>query len=227
MTLPSIFTVHFFFLFVFLFSHAHSSVIRPLARSSPDRLDNFRRAHSLGDSYKFDSRDGWTTINATNLRAPRNSPAVLESRSKKASDKGEASTSAKSSVLKVLSKIINGVTITWYTGHDLLNPSCWAQSVWAPTDESFVCALTMDGWQDKPKCFQFLQICNGPKKCVYVRVVDTCAGCAAGSQHVDLTKAAFSKLADLGTGTMSVSMRIVEDPLNSLWDVALWGPRIS
>lgn len=91
-----------------------------------------------------------------------------------------------------------------------------------------MCALTLEGWVTKPKCFQFLErklsqyadsagfnllsVCNG-KKCVFVRVVDTCAGCAAGSQHVDLTKSAFEALADLSEGTMdSITMRLATDP---------------
>ncbi len=57
-----------------------------------------------------------------------------------------------------------------------------------------------------------LQVCNTPKKCVFVRVVDSCAGCATGSKHVDLTQAAFTALADLGTGVMQVQMRQATDP---------------
>lgn len=85
------------------------------------------------------------------------------------------------------------VTITWfdtfvcqrsclisgtfrYTGHDLLNPSCWTETNWAPTvlytsaspdsvahsqvhvkDKSYVAALTLDGWSEKPKCFKFIE----------------------------------------------------------------------
>lgn len=56
-------------------------------------------------------------------------------------------------------------------------------------------------------------VCNSPQKCVFVRVVDTCAGCAPGSKHVDLTKAAFSSLADLAEGVLTVQMRPASDPL--------------
>lgn len=62
-----------------------------------------------------------------------------------------------------------------YTGNDLKNPSCWDKSVWAPSvslpentchlltlmpltqDDSFACAVTLDGWADRPKCFRFLE----------------------------------------------------------------------
>lgn len=95
-------------------------------------------------------------------------------------------------------------------------------------DASFACALTLDGWTTKPKCFKFLEctctfspgahliscfpVCNNPKKCVFVRVVDSCAGCAKGSKHVDLTQAAFKELADLDTGLLTVQMRQATDP---------------
>jgi len=114
------------------------------------------------------------------------------------------------------------VVVTWYTGHDLENPSCWNKSVWTPTDESHACAVTLDGWSDKPKCLEFLELCLG-KKCVFVRVVDTCAGCAPGSKHVDLTKAAFTALGSLDVGIMNVKMRKATTPKK--WDTKLYGPK--
>jgi len=57
-------------------------------------------------------------------------------------------------------------------------------------------------------------VCNDKKKCVFVRIVDTCAGCAEGSPHVDLTKAAFSNLADLDEGVLTVQMRDATEPDN-------------
>lgn len=112
-------------------------------------------------------------------------------------------------------------------------------------DNSFACALTLEGWTTRPKCFKFLEgtfsftfkvffssltwltfvvvVCNTPKKCVFVRVVDTCAGCAVGSKHVDLTKAAFSALADINEGVLTVQMRPATDPKD--WYEDLWGPQ--
>lgn len=56
-------------------------------------------------------------------------------------------------------------------------------------------------------------VCNGPKKCIFVRVIDTCAGCARGSKHVDLTKSAFRSLADLDRGRLdNVRMRPATHP---------------
>ena len=45
-----------------------------------------------------------------------------------------------------------------------------------------------------------------------MRVVDSCAGCAKASKHVDLTQAAFKELADLDTGLLIVQMRQATDP---------------
>ncbi len=109
------------------------------------------------------------------------------------------------------------------------------------------CALTLEGWTTQPKCFAFLEgkigttyhnerpklifyafpmiVCNGPKKCVFVRVVDSCAGCAAGSKHVDLTKGAFSELADESVGILNVQMRMATEP--NAWFEDLWGPKAS
>ncbi|EKM59367.1 uncharacterized protein PHACADRAFT_169913 [Phanerochaete carnosa HHB-10118-sp] len=232
----------------------------------------YARAHSLGDSYQFDPRDGWQTVNATNLQYkysrdygdPNNereddweddatgSDALGRRASKKSKSKSKSTNNSKSSsksksksvnpksaaskVTSSIKKIVDTmkgtgksepVTITWYTGHDLENPSCWSNPSWAPTDASFACALTLDGWTTKPKCFKFLErnsvVCNSPKKCVFVRVVDSCAGCAKDSKHVDLTQAAFEQLADLDTGLLTVQMRPATDPDGWLED--LWGPK--
>ncbi len=74
-----------------------------------------------------------------------------------------------------------------------------------------------------PHITTFLSVCNGPKKCVFVRVIDSCAGCAKGSKHVDLTKSAFSQLADLNEGVLTVQMRGATDPDD--WYEDLWGPQ--
>ena len=68
-------------------------------------------------------------------------------------------------------------------------------------------------------------MCNTPKKCIFVRVVDSCAGCATGSKHVDLTKAAFAQLADLNEGILTVQMRMATEP--KMWYEDLWGPQQS
>ncbi|EPQ59302.1 hypothetical protein GLOTRDRAFT_34542 [Gloeophyllum trabeum ATCC 11539] len=193
-----------------------ASVIDPLGSRSA-AYARYTTAHSLGERYAFDVRDGWQSINVTDLQYK-----YTNSGNNLATPKGNILAGA--SVSHALDSVWNSlkglgkaedVTITWYTGHDLENPSCWANSGWAPTDASFACALTLEGWTTRPKCFKFLELCNGPKKCTFVRVVDTCAGCAPGSKHVDLTKAAFSQLADVDQGLLTVQMRLATEP--STW----------
>ncbi|KAH8118407.1 hypothetical protein DFH11DRAFT_670599 [Phellopilus nigrolimitatus] len=195
--------------------------------SKSDIKKYYTRTHSRGENYQFDPRE-WHSVNATDLGYKYDYSAP-EKRSQKASSQ----TSLGGTIVHLINDIWNGlqgtgnaepVKITWYTGHDLLNPSCWSKTDWAPTDNSFACALTLQGWASQPKCFKFLELCNGPKKCVFVRVVDSCAGCAPGSKHVDLTKAAFSGLANINEGVLNVQMRQATEPDD--WFEDLWGPKV-
>ncbi|KAG8746401.1 hypothetical protein FRC10_005112 [Ceratobasidium sp. 414] len=195
---------------------------------------NHPRSHAYDSNYGFSSRDGWETVAVTNL--PYKYDNVTSTQT------GPPPRRQRSGVKRVVGDILGGtvshalgaswnsvrgagksqdVTITCvqvpkvfrrYTGEDLQNPSCWPESGWAPTDASFACALTLEGWTTKPSCFKFLELCNGSDKCIFVRVVDTCAGCKKGSKHVDLTKAAFAELADLDLGILTVQMRMASDP---------------
>jgi hypothetical protein len=63
-------------------------------------------------------------------------------------------------------------------------------------------AVHFSQWPGKPKCGAFVRIQHGSKKhkSIVVRIVDSCAGCATGSAHLDLTKAAFEKLYDEDVG---------------------------
>ncbi|KAF7776244.1 hypothetical protein Agabi119p4_4637 [Agaricus bisporus var. burnettii] len=188
-------------------------------------MQKYTRPHSYGNNYTFDERDGWQTANFTEFMHAH----VNDSRS----NIGRAFSKEQSDIdkqVKDLLGLMKGVgswtrvTTTWYTGDDLKNPSCWQNTKWAPTDGSFACALTLEGWLGRPKCFTFLELCNGPKKCIFVRVIDTCAGCARGSKHVDLTKSAFRSLADLDRGRLdNVRMRPATHP--DEWYEELWGPK--
>lgn len=203
------------------------------SQSSMER--RYSTPHSLGDSYQFHPRDGWESVNITNLQykysrsladsleAPDysledlfdpmdglNGPAIPRAHSKRASKKA-AKSSAQKAAKKTASKVAktspkaakttsaaksaaNGllgsvksvvdsmkalgdpepVTITWYTGHDLENPSCWSTTTWTPTvrfkspsfvfmthlcdqDESMVSAVTLEGWKNRPQCFKFVE----------------------------------------------------------------------
>ncbi|KAF8897439.1 RlpA-like double-psi beta-barrel-protein domain-containing protein-containing protein [Infundibulicybe gibba] len=198
-------------------------------RTSPK--SKYSKAHSLGKKYDFDPRDGWQNANVSDLPYKYIRNTLLDGGSHNLQHRNTAvkdiakdkSVNALGFLLKSV-KVFMPVTITWYTGHDLENPSCWPDNIWTPTDESFVCALTLQGWTNRPKCFEFLEICNGPKKCIFVRVVDTCAGCKPGSKHVDLTRAAFETLADPDAGILTVSMRPASN-IPDKWDLDLWGPK--
>ncbi|KAJ7283754.1 Non-catalytic module family EXPN protein [Mycena rebaudengoi] len=237
-------TVCLFVLGVLLLSSEIASVTALNYGSSPGRAiakTKYSTSHSLGDSYMFDPRDGWQSFNASNMlykyrrdsktnhKTTKHKAAANHKEASKIAQKG---TTLGVDVLKGVKDLFKGlvaigspepVTATWYTGHDLQNPSCWSNTKWAPTDASFVCALTLQGWNSKPQCFKFLELCNTPKKCVFVRVVDTCAGCAVASHHVDLTRAPFGKLADFDTGVMTVQSRVASEPDD--WYEDLWGPK--
>ncbi|KAH9808744.1 secreted protein [Melampsora americana] len=121
------------------------------------------------------------------------------------------------------------VVITWYTGHDLLYPSCVTSSDWAPTDDSMVAAVTI-AWSDKPACGKFVKIrhASDKEKSIVVRIMDSCGGCASGIPHIDLTKAAFTGLYELDVGLVSdLQATMVDAPVGYTWtdeDVAKYGP---
>ncbi|KXN83718.1 hypothetical protein AN958_00860 [Leucoagaricus sp. SymC.cos] len=196
-------------LLLILFSQFGSVAGKPTPANTIG-MQKYTRSHSFGDNYAFDPQDGWQIVNVTNLQ--------YKYRRDFNGEKHEASpkhhTGVGGAIQGALEDVWNGlrgigvaqdVTITWYTGHDLLSPSCWSKSTWAPTDESFACALTLKGWADRPKCFEFLECC------------------AQGSKHVDLTKAAFKALADLDVGILTVKMRRATRP--KTWNYRLWGPQ--
>ncbi|KAF9469099.1 hypothetical protein BDZ94DRAFT_571566 [Collybia nuda] len=229
---------------LFFFAFHVSAATNPITSNTISR-SKYMRAHSLGENYSFDPRDGWQTVNTTNLEYKyRRNADFTELSLEHEKEGGNVGNGRDKKNKQIESKLglgsLGGVianvwaglkgigkseaaTITWYTGHDLKNPSCWANGNWAPTDQSFACALTLEGWHDRPQCFKFLELCNTPKKCVFVRVVDSCAGCAAGSRHVDLTKAAFKQLADLEQGKLTVQFRVATEPTG--WFEDLWGPK--
>jgi hypothetical protein len=76
-------------------------------------------------------------------------------------------------------------------------------------------------------CFEFLQgmhplvsdcselinsVCITPQICIFIRVIDTCAGCKADSHHLDLSKGAFKQLADPNEGKLTVQFRQASKP---------------
>ncbi|PLW30279.1 hypothetical protein PCANC_23356 [Puccinia coronata f. sp. avenae] len=131
--------------------------------------------------------------------------------------------------LDVMKGAIIQTKITWYTGHDLLNPYCAQKSGWTPTDNSMIIAVTQE-WKQRPKCGDFFELTVVDKhsgqvgKSVIARVVDLCGGCAPQVAHADLSKAAFTKLFNLDVGVVSgLAMRKVAPPKK--WNKDLYGPR--
>jgi rare lipoprotein A (peptidoglycan hydrolase) len=62
-------------------------------------------------------------------------------------------------------------------------------------------------------CYKCMKIYNNKnkKKYVTVKIVDKCAGCVVG-KAIDLTPAAFQKLATLNQGVVDISWKVVSCP---------------
>jgi hypothetical protein len=108
----------------------------------------YSRAHSLGNNHTFQEGHGWEPVLVSNPHFRRSlstadaslslSEAGLPSLTSKRSKKP----SLADSLVHTINSAWNGlrgsghsedVKITWYTGQDLENPSCWAEPTWAPT----------------------------------------------------------------------------------------------
>ena len=109
----------------------------------------YARAHSLGNDYTFHEGHGWESATVANPLFPRSLsgsetantslpvaglPSLATRRAKKPS--------IADTLVHTINSAWNGlrglgtseeVKITWYTGQDLQNPSCWPEPVWAPT----------------------------------------------------------------------------------------------
>jgi expansin len=77
-----------------------------------------------------------------------------------------------------------------------------------PSDGLYV-ALSPPEYARAARCGSYLQV-SGPDGSVLVKVIDQCPGCAAG--HVDLSKAAFARLAPLSAGLIHVTYTYLADP---------------
>jgi hypothetical protein len=129
------------------------SVSRAARFGTPNVLSEmtYARAHSLGISYEFRERDGWEPINIStslsrrslSVASPSNSSLSLpEAGSPSLPLKRTKKPSLADTLVHTINSAWNGlrgsghsekVKITWYTGQDLENPSCWAEPTWAPT----------------------------------------------------------------------------------------------
>jgi expansin (peptidoglycan-binding protein) len=85
-------------------------------------------------------------------------------------------------------------------------PNC---SYPSPPADGLYAALPPAEYGNAAACGEYLQV-SGPDGSVRVKVIDQCPECAAG--HVDLSEAAFARLAPLSAGLISVSYAPVTDP---------------
>ena len=77
-----------------------------------------------------------------------------------------------------------------------------------PADGLFV-ALSPAEYHGAAACGGYVEV-SGPQGSVRAEVIDQCPPCAAG--HIDLSEAAFARIAPLSAGLVSVTYRAVADP---------------
>jgi expansin (peptidoglycan-binding protein) len=77
-----------------------------------------------------------------------------------------------------------------------------------PADGLFV-ALSPAEYHGAAACGGYVEV-SGPHGSVRAEVIDQCPPCAAG--HIDLSEAAFARIAPLSAGLVSVTYRAVADP---------------
>jgi expansin (peptidoglycan-binding protein) len=85
-------------------------------------------------------------------------------------------------------------------------PNCSYQN--PPADQLFV-ALSPSEYNSAGGCGGYLEV-HGPDGSVRVKVIDQCPECATG--HIDLSEAAFAKLAPLSAGLINISYTYLANP---------------
>ena len=111
---------------------------------------------------------------------------------------------------------------SWYDATYTPEHGVGGQSTWytrPPYRLKHYAAVGSWRWGDKP---YRLKVCrqDDPSRCVVVTVVDHCARCRKDlrgvwtkkSRAIDLSPAAFSQLATLGSGLVRVSIRAIRQP---------------
>ena len=111
----------------------------------------YARAHSLGGDYEFHDGNGWEPVIVSNPLFPRSlsgsesantSLSLPQAGLPSPATKRTKKPSLADTLVHTINSAWNGlrgfgtsekVKITWYTGQDLQNPSCWSEPTWAPT----------------------------------------------------------------------------------------------
>ncbi|CAG8541969.1 3169_t:CDS:1 [Paraglomus brasilianum] len=117
-----------------------------------------------------------------------------------------------------LTKRAVGAQITYYEGPDLKNSACYGRNglrVYNAKPSDFIGAMWMNKFE---MCYQCIEIKNGKVKTIVVKIIDKCAGCPKGHKNVDLTKGAFSKLANPIDGRVAIMWRPLPNcPTKGAW----------
>jgi expansin (peptidoglycan-binding protein) len=99
-------------------------------------------------------------------------------------------------------------TITGTSTHYVLTGTGNCSYPSPPADGLFV-ALSPAEYHGAAACGGYVEV-SGPDGSVRAEVIDQCPPCAAG--HIDLSEAAFARIAPLSAGLVSVTYRAVADP---------------
>jgi len=101
---------------------------------------------------------------------------------------------------------------TWFEAVDLENSACYGRNGLRRYDaksSDFIGAMAMRGQSMCYKCIEITNERNG--KSVTVKIIDKCAGCEP-NKDIDLTKEAFTQLADLDEGRIPISWKACACP---------------
>jgi expansin (peptidoglycan-binding protein) len=78
-------------------------------------------------------------------------------------------------------------------------------------DDLMVAAMNAEEYDNAAACGAYVHV-SGPNGSVTVRIVDLCPECKAG--HLDLSREAFARIADLPLGRVSISWQVVSPELS-------------
>ncbi|KAI7903463.1 uncharacterized protein BX663DRAFT_506587 [Cokeromyces recurvatus] len=102
---------------------------------------------------------------------------------------------------------------TWYSGTGLKHAACYGRKglpEFSAKPHNMIGAMAMHHFEE---CYKCMKITNNRRKSrtVIVKIIDKCAGCKVG-KAIDLSPAAFRKLADLEQGVVDISWKVVRCP---------------
>ncbi len=81
----------------------------------------------------------------------------------------------------------------------------------ASPQDLMVAAMNADEYDNASVCGAYVHV-SGPSGEVMVRIVDLCPECTAG--HLDLSREAFARIADLPLGRVAITWQVVSPPLS-------------